>query len=208
MDAWLARAARENGSRVALRTPEGPRFTYAELYATARAVAGGLRARGVARGDRVALALPSEELVVALHACLLIGAAAVPIDLRLTPGERARRSAGARLELTSLDGSTGPCPEPEPTRPDEVATVMFTSGTTAGPKEVALTLDNWLGNAMGSALALGLDRTSGGCARCRWPTSGGCRSSCAASSTGPRSCFTAGMTPRPCSPRSAIPVPG
>ncbi|HET9104541.1 MAG TPA: AMP-binding protein [Solirubrobacteraceae bacterium] len=158
MDAWLARAARENGSRVALRTADGPRVTYAQLHATALEVAGGLRERGVARGDRVALALPSEEFVVALHACLLIGAAAVPIDLRLTAKERARRSAGARLELTSLEGVAAPLSAPEPTRPEEVATVMFTSGTTAGPKEVALTLDNWLGNAIGSALALGLDR--------------------------------------------------
>ncbi len=35
---------------------------------------------------------------------------------------------------------------------------MFTSGTTAGPKEVALSYDNWLWNALGSALALGLHR--------------------------------------------------
>jgi O-succinylbenzoic acid--CoA ligase len=34
---------------------------------------------------------------------------------------------------------------------------MFTSGTTAGPKPVALSYDNWLWNALGSALALGLD---------------------------------------------------
>jgi O-succinylbenzoic acid--CoA ligase len=34
---------------------------------------------------------------------------------------------------------------------------MYTSGTTAGPKEVRLSYDNWLWNALGSALALGLD---------------------------------------------------
>jgi O-succinylbenzoic acid--CoA ligase len=34
---------------------------------------------------------------------------------------------------------------------------MFTSGTTAGPKPVELSYDNWLWNAIGSALALGLD---------------------------------------------------
>ena len=34
---------------------------------------------------------------------------------------------------------------------------MYTSGTTAGPKPVELSYDNWLWNALGSALALGLD---------------------------------------------------
>ena len=46
---------------------------------------------------------------------------------------------------------------PRPIDPDATATLMFTSGTTAGPKPVALSYDNWLWNALGSALALGLD---------------------------------------------------
>ena len=79
--AWLARAARLRGDRAALTADET--VGYAGLYERARAVAGGLRDRGVGRGDRVALALASEQLVVALHGCLLIGAVAVPIDLRL-----------------------------------------------------------------------------------------------------------------------------
>jgi O-succinylbenzoic acid--CoA ligase len=41
--------------------------------------------------------------------------------------------------------------------PDAVATLMYTSGTAAGPKPVALSYDNWQWNAIGSALALGLD---------------------------------------------------
>ena len=35
--------------------------------------------------------------------------------------------------------------------------MMYTSGTTAAPKPVLLSYDNWLWNALGSALALGLD---------------------------------------------------
>ena len=156
MDAWLTRAARDRGEYRALSTPGGGGFTYAELHAAAQRAAGGLTAAGVGRGDRVAIALPPEELVVALHACLLIGAVAVPVDDRLTDVERALRTATARLVVESLPD--GPPPPAAPTRLDEPATVMFTSGTTAGPKEVVLTLDNWLGNAIGSALALGLDR--------------------------------------------------
>jgi O-succinylbenzoic acid--CoA ligase len=41
-------------------------------------------------------------------------------------------------------------------RPD-VATVMHTSGTTSAPKPVSLTYGNWEANALGSAVALGLD---------------------------------------------------
>jgi len=159
MEAWLARAAREHGPRTALSTPGGPdalALTYAELFAAAGRVAGGLRDAGIRRGDRVALALPGDQMVLALHGCLLNGAAAVPVDLRLTASEQALRTDGAALVLDALpDGAPGP---PEPAGLDQPATVMFTSGTTAGPKEVVLSLDNWLGNAIGSAFALGLDR--------------------------------------------------
>ena len=158
MEAWLARAAREAGGRVALSTRDGTRHTYAELYARARAVAGGLRERGIGAGDRVALALPSEELVVALHACLLIGAAALPVDLRLTADEQAARTATAALVLGRPVEGEPIDPTPAAAAETETATVMFTSATTAGPKEVALSHDNWIWNAVGSALALGLDR--------------------------------------------------
>ena len=126
------------------------------MFAAARRAAGGLRDAGVSRGDRVALALTSEEFVVALHACLLIGALAVPVDLRLTAGEQALRTDGAALILEALPD--GEPVTPEPAALEAPATVMFTSGTTAAPKQVVLSLDNWLGNAIGSAFALGLDR--------------------------------------------------
>ena len=154
MEPWLARAARLRPERPALTTPQSSE-TYAELHARAAAFAGGLRERGIRRGDRVALAMPSAELVVGLHGCLLAGAVAVPIDLRLREAERAARTDGAALQLQELIAG-----EPvggEPIDPDATATLMFTSGTTAGPKPVALSYDNWLWNALGSALALGLD---------------------------------------------------
>ena len=66
MEAWLARAARVRGERTALLAG-GAQLTYGELLRGARAVAGALAERGVRPGDRVALAMPSEELVVALH---------------------------------------------------------------------------------------------------------------------------------------------
>jgi o-succinylbenzoate---CoA ligase len=159
MEPWLTRAARVHGDRTAIRTAQGAEITYVELYARARAVAAALLADGVAPGDAVALALPSRELVVGLHGCLLIGAVAVPVDLRLTEQERAQRTSHASRMVEALPEGHGaaPLPEPTPIDPEATATLMFTSGTTAGPKPVALSYDNWLWNALGSALALGLD---------------------------------------------------
>ena len=51
---------------------------------------GPLAARGVGQANGVGLALgPGPEFVLALHSCLLLGAVAVPIDLRLGDAERA-----------------------------------------------------------------------------------------------------------------------
>ena len=162
MEPWLTRAARIHGPRTALRTADGAQTTYAELYDRANTVAAALQARRVAAGDHVALALPSADLVVALHACLLLGVVAVPIDLRLTEAEQALRTAHASLVLDALPvadgvGRSGLARGPRAIHPDTTATLMFTSGTTAGPKPVALSFDNWLWNALGSALVLGLD---------------------------------------------------
>ncbi|HEY3727596.1 MAG TPA: AMP-binding protein [Solirubrobacteraceae bacterium] len=154
MESWLARAARIRGERAALDGPAG-RVSYSELLDRALVAAGGLLERGVGAGDRVALAMPSDELVVGLHGCMLIGAAAVPIDIRLRDSERAERAAGAAVVLEELPA--GAPASPVPGQLADTATVMHTSGTTAGPKEVLLSYDNWQWNAIGSALALGLD---------------------------------------------------
>jgi o-succinylbenzoate---CoA ligase len=155
MESWLTRAARTRGDRVALSAPTQT-LTYSELERRARGTAGALRSLGITAGDRVALALASHQLVPALHGCLMLGAVAVPIDLRLSRAERAIRQASARLVIEEpLWGE--PIHRPHEPAGDDIATLMFTSGTTAGPKPVTLSYDNWLWNALGSALALGLD---------------------------------------------------
>jgi o-succinylbenzoate---CoA ligase len=69
---------------LAVETADGA-LTYAELLARARAAAAALPP-----GGRVAILLPPGlDFAVALHACLLAGAAAMPIDLRLAERERA-----------------------------------------------------------------------------------------------------------------------
>jgi o-succinylbenzoate---CoA ligase len=158
-DAWLLRAAARRPDHPAVVTPE-TMLTYGELLARAQDAAAALHAEGVEHGDRVALALPPGiPFLVALHATLLLGAAAVPIDLRLSSREQVERAVGTALTVDRpLQRGSAPTPETL-TRfdADAVATIVHTSGTTAAARPVPLTIGNWAWNAMGSAIALGLD---------------------------------------------------
>jgi O-succinylbenzoic acid--CoA ligase len=177
VDAWLARAAAARPERTALRTPRGE-WSYTRLYAAARFGADELVARGARPGERVAIALPAgAELAQALHACLLLGAIAVPVDLRLSEPERARIAAGSTVLVdeplgegpAAGDASAGrdaPGAAEDPAAGegpraihelDAVAVVIHTSGTSAAPRPVELTYGNFLFSALGSAVALGLD---------------------------------------------------
>jgi o-succinylbenzoate---CoA ligase len=158
VEPWLPRGAALRPEHPAL-IAAGETVTYAGLHARALAAAAWLEAKGIKGGDRVALALPpGPEFAVALHAVLLRGAAAIPIDPRLGPEERAQRQRTASLvveEPIPTDGAHTRAPGR--LDPHATATVIHTSGTTADPKPVELTVGNWVANALGSALALGLD---------------------------------------------------
>lgn len=138
---WLDRAARRDPARIALERPGAEPVSYAELLRRARAAAADLARQAVAPGDPVTVADGDRiEFAARLHGVLRHGAVAVPIDPRLAPEEQRRRAATAR-----------------PVTPKTLS-VMFTSGTTSVPKPVELTRANWEANALGSVLALGLDR--------------------------------------------------
>ncbi|MFL5816008.1 MAG: o-succinylbenzoate--CoA ligase [Conexibacter sp.] len=160
LDPWLPRAAALRPDHPALIDVHGRPTSFAELHAHALDAASVLAGQGIERGDRVALQLPPGiAFLAALHAALLLGAAVVPIDLRLTAEEQARRTQGVKVTVTErLQRTTEPGARTldrlDATAP---ATIVHTSGTTAEPKEVALTIGNWTWNALGSALALGLD---------------------------------------------------
>src|SRR4051812_31121138 len=94
---WLGRA---NPNWTAVQASEET-LSYGELFARASAGAESLRG-----AERVAIALePGLDFAIALHACLLAGAAAVPLDLR----EPSPRLAGASLTIDA--------PPPPATRP-------------------------------------------------------------------------------------------
>src|ERR1700694_79561 len=170
VEGWLARAAAAAPTRAALQTPTGS-CSYAQLHAAARAGAQELHARGTVAGDRVAIALPPGlGFAQALHACLLLGAVAVPLDVRLAAGERAQieaacatvvdRPLAAPLESAgggSGEGWGGGVRQGSGHDLDAVAAVIHTSGTTAAARAVELTYGNFLWSALGSAVALGLD---------------------------------------------------
>jgi O-succinylbenzoic acid--CoA ligase len=160
IEAWLTRAAAQAPEQSAIETPEGT-WSYAELLASAEAGAVQLGALGAAPGREVAIALPPGlAFAQALHACLLLGAVAVPVDLRLATEERDRVEAGAAVvvrEPLGL-GSARPNGLASPTHDlDATALIVHTSGTTAAPRPVRLTYGNLLWSALGSGVALGVD---------------------------------------------------
>jgi non-ribosomal peptide synthetase component F len=128
----------------ALALDDGRRtLTYAELAVEVAAVVDELAGRGVGRGDRVGVRLPSGtvELYVAVLGVLHAGACYVPVDVD-DPPERAAlvlREAGVRTVLG--EPGTAAATPGAPGRPsaDDDAWVIFTSGSTGTPKGVAVT---------------------------------------------------------------------
>lgn len=112
--AWwiLTRNLDRHAQRVAIRYldhetgEEITSLTYAELVRRARALAAGLRARGVAPGDRVALYLPNcPEVVVAYYGTWMAGAVVVPCNPMNKEAELEHQvtDSGARLLLGAAE---------------------------------------------------------------------------------------------------------
>jgi O-succinylbenzoic acid--CoA ligase len=158
LEDWLTAAAARVPDRAAV-VAGGRSVTYAELDALAAATARRLAARGVGAGDRVAVLLPAGlDFAAVLHALPRLGAVLVPVNPRLSEGERAHVLAGARVVLDApVEGDeAADAPLATAVDPDAVHGVIHTSGTSAAPKAVELTYGNHAASAAANAANLGV----------------------------------------------------
>jgi long-chain acyl-CoA synthetase len=141
------------------------RVTFAELDRMAKAVARGLRARGYARGERIAiLSANRSEYLAAYYGIMRAGLVAVPVNYRFPaatiafilrdcgarlvfcdPARRAQCPAGLPVVSFGTEGAEGFADlldagpfEAVTARPHEPAMFLYTSGSTGTPKGVVL----------------------------------------------------------------------
>lgn len=154
--------AAENPDVEALVEIGGERLTYAQLWDRATRVAGGLKARGLQRGDRVAVRYPAGvNWVVAFWGVVLAGGIVVAVNTRSTAPEVEFVLSDSGTTIDLEPGGGLPAGEPyveEGIGLDDVAALFYTSGTTGNPKGVPTTHEAFLSNIANCTLCFAVPR--------------------------------------------------
>ncbi|MBC3189790.1 AMP-binding protein [Pseudonocardia sp. C8] len=163
--AMLCATVDEHPDQEALVEVGGERLTYRRLWERAARVAGGLRAAGVGRGDRVANLLPAGVgWVLGFLGTQLAGGVAVPVNTRFAEPEIDYVLSDSGATVVLRPGEPLPDGEPhavEDLRPGDLAAIFYTSGTTGFPKGAMTTHENFLSNVETALRVLGVDRAEG-----------------------------------------------
>jgi long-chain acyl-CoA synthetase len=161
----LRASAERDPAATALLVVGGPALSYGELWERSARVAGGLRAAGVSRGDRVAIRLANGiDWVLAFFGSQLLGAVVVPVNTRFTDQEVAYVVEDSGAAYTFEPGAAlpdGPAVEPEDLGPEDLAAIFYTSGTTGFPKGAMTSHGNFLTNSENALRCNPIDRSEG-----------------------------------------------
>lgn len=149
-------------TRPALVEPNGGSLTFADLDRLSAQFATVLRSHGVVPGDRVVVQVEKSVSAVALYlACLRVGAIFVPLNTAYTGSEIEYFLSDAEPKLfvasSDMDGpDTGlwaealksdPFEVVAPRAADDLAAILYTSGTTGRSKGAMITHGNLASNA-------------------------------------------------------------
>ena len=146
-------------------------WSYRQLWEAAGRTASWLQGQGIQKGDRVIFWAPNmPQWAIGFFGAFRAGAVPVPLDVRSAPDFVSRVAGLTRPKLALVSRRTDtapigdvPCfhleeldqltagfpntPDPVDLDPDDLAEIMFTSGTTGDPKGVMLTHRNITTNA-------------------------------------------------------------
>jgi long-chain acyl-CoA synthetase len=126
------------------------RVTYSQLWDRAARIAGGFRAAGIERGDRVAIRLGNSlDWCLAFWGIQLAGAIAVPVNTRFSEAEADYVIKDSGSKRVCMPGNALPEGAPiavEDAAHDDVAAIFYTSGTTGFPKGAMTTHEGFLSN--------------------------------------------------------------
>ncbi|MBM7606055.1 O-succinylbenzoic acid--CoA ligase [Metabacillus crassostreae] len=175
---WLKQRAELTPMRLAIKT-KTREITYEQLYEKVQQRVNYFSTNNIKKGQHVAVLMKNSiEMIETLHALFAIGAISVLLNTRLSNQELAWQISDVEATHVICHKELEPklievekkvtviiC---EDTKLDEkslaihgysfdqVATIMYTSGTTGNPKGVMQTFGNHWSSAIGSALNLGL----------------------------------------------------